>query len=145
MKKIERAIAAKIEKLQKYIQDLEKFRKKFSDREKFIKTPEQNYAVAKVVEFCSEAIKDISLALFKRENIKREKFTSLREALEELTKKGILSKDFPQLIEDWVRFRNALVHGYVSYDPGALFDHAKQNTHLFKKFLKEVVNYLDTH
>jgi len=135
----------KIQKLREFIDNLESLQKEFKNREKFLKDFKQQYALSKAVEFCTESIKDISYTLLKIYSIRSKKFKSLEEALSQLHKKGILSAGFPKLIQDWIEFRNKLVHDYLGFDAKTLFDHNHENLRFFKLFLKEVVNYLDVH
>ncbi len=127
-------IETKLEKLDKYVDELKNLSKQSLSEFKDDKIKQA--AVERFFQMSIEVVLDISSMIISQENL--EKPDNYRKMILALGKSEILENDFAENFANIAGFRNILVHQYTNIDVEIVYKKLKEKLEDFDKFARQI-------
>jgi len=134
----EKIIASRVSKLREYIKTLEDLKK--TSLEAFLSTPTIRYATERCLHQAIECVIDIGSHIISALQLRKpEEYWEIAEILGE---NEIVPKEFAEHLVRMIRFRNILVHNYVSLDPSRVYAFLQNRLGDFELFINYVIKFI---
>ena len=128
------------EKLDEIVSYYDEFLEDFPKESVFEEERLVRRGIEKTVELMADAIIDAAMTLISMDNMNKPKDS--REAIRLLEEKGVLSRKTSLKVQDFISFRNLLVHRYARIDESKEYQSLSTEHQDIIAFVKEVETYL---
>ena len=128
------------EKLDDLVNYHEELMEDLPSKDDFIEDRLSRRGIEKTIELIADLIVDITLIIISEAGF--DKPEDSRSAILILEKNKLLSENISKKIQDFVSFRNLLVHRYGKIDENMEFNNIKENHRDVLDFVKEIKNFL---
>ena len=128
------------EKLDEIVSYYDEFLEDFPKESVFEEERLVRRGIEKTVELMADAIIDAAMTLISMDNMIKPKDS--REAIRLLEEKGVLSRKTSLKVQDFISFRNLLVHRYARIDESKEYQSLSTEHQDIIAFVKEVETYL---
>ncbi|MAF99189.1 MAG: hypothetical protein CMH61_01110 [Nanoarchaeota archaeon] len=107
--------------------------------EVFLKKRVVRRGIEKTVQLIADTIVDVALMIISQEGFDRPQDS--RDAIKKLKEEGILTKNLASKIQDFVSFRNLLVHRYVKVNKEEEYENIDENHKDILDFVRAIESF----
>lgn len=132
-------INIRLEKLRDYIKQLESY--KSLDYIEFCENQDKHYAVERILELAIQVVLDIGSHILSVGF--NESFSEYKEVMCKLGQKKVIDKKLSVNLVNAAGFRNILIHAYLTIDMEEVYRSLKDDVKDFKKFIKQILDFLN--
>lgn len=105
-------LSARLNALETYLSELRPFQQVPEDR--YVKEPGLHHLAERYLHLASEALLDIAHHVIADEGFRQAE--TYRDAMQVLAEEGLIDENLADRLEEWMGFRNVLVHLYLEID-----------------------------
>ena len=105
-------LSARLNGLEIYSNELRAFRE--VSEERYVEEPALHHLAERYLHLASEAVLDIAHHVIADEGFRQA--SSYRDSMQVLAEEGLIEQDLADRLEEWMGFRNVLVHLYLDID-----------------------------
>jgi len=132
------ALSNRLDALEGYLAELATF--SGVEREQFVREPALHHLAERFLHLACECVLDIAHHVIAEQGYRQA--DSYRDTMNVLCEEGLLEPDLAGDLEDWMGFRNVLVHFYVDIDHGRSHDAIQKDLRALERFMTAMAELL---
>lgn len=133
------ALSSRLSALENYLVELEAFRS--VSEQKFVEEPALHHLAERYLHLACECVLDAAQHLISDKGFRQPE--NYREVMEVLGEEGVLEPALAERLQDWMSFRNVLVHLYLKIDHHQSYAAIRDDLGDLQAFLERMSPFLD--
>ncbi len=131
-------LSTRLNALEGYLAELRPFRR--CSRDEFVREPGLHHLAERLLHLVCECVLDIAHHIIADEGYRQP--ATCRDAISVLAEQGVVDDGLARRLEDWMGFRNVLVHAYLDVDHGRSHDAITHDLPDIEAFARAVATLL---
>jgi uncharacterized protein YutE (UPF0331/DUF86 family) len=133
------ALSSRLSALSGYLAELRPFAE--VSREDFVRNPSRHHLAERLLHLACECVIDTAHHLISDQGYRQP--TSYKDAIVVLREESVLDDSLAEKLQEWMGFRNVLVHFYIDIDHGESYESIRKDLGDLEAFARAMAQFLD--
>lgn len=133
------ALSSRLSALENYLTELKAFRR--VSEAKYVAQPALHHLAERYLHLACECVLDAAQHVISEKGFRQP--TNYKEVMEVLGEEGVLEPDLAERLQEWMSFRNVLVHLYLKIDHHQTYAAIRDDLEDLEAFLARMSRFLE--